>query len=59
MVKPWLEAGYDCTIVDLQHPKGESVRAKDAYSSSAPFTKSKRAASDFSSKSRTLIARIP
>jgi len=25
MVKPWLEAGYDCTIVDLQHPKGESV----------------------------------
>lgn len=24
MVKPWAEAGYDCTIVDLQHPPGVS-----------------------------------
>ena len=23
MVKPWLEAGYECWIVDTQHPKGE------------------------------------
>lgn len=23
MVQPWLEAGYRCTIVDLQHPAGE------------------------------------
>jgi hypothetical protein len=23
MVKPWLEAGYRCMIVDIQHPKGE------------------------------------
>lgn len=24
MVAPWLEAGYECWIVDLQHPKGET-----------------------------------
>lgn len=23
MVQPWLEAGYRCVIVDLQHPEGE------------------------------------
>lgn len=23
MVRPWLEAGHECTIVDLQHPPGE------------------------------------
>ncbi len=25
MVKPWLEAGYRCVIVDLQHPAGETT----------------------------------
>lgn len=25
MVKPWLEAGYACTIVDIQHEPGEVV----------------------------------
>lgn len=25
MVQPWLDAGYACTIVDLQHPKGETT----------------------------------
>lgn len=25
MVQPWLDAGYDCTIVDTQHPAGETV----------------------------------
>lgn len=24
MVRPWLEAGYECWIVDLQHPAGET-----------------------------------
>lgn len=24
MVRPWLEAGFDAVIVDLQHPEGES-----------------------------------
>lgn len=23
-VKPWAEAGYDCHIIDIQHPKGET-----------------------------------
>jgi hypothetical protein len=25
MVQPWAEAGYPCTIVDIQHPAGERV----------------------------------
>lgn len=25
MVQPWLDAGYPCTIVDLQHPRGETT----------------------------------
>lgn len=25
MVKPWLEAGYECIIVDLQHPPGWTI----------------------------------
>lgn len=25
MVQPWLEAGYRCVIVDLQHPPGEQT----------------------------------
>lgn len=28
MVKPWLEAGYRCMIVDIQHPKGETVEGR-------------------------------
>src|SRR6185369_9738092 len=24
MVRPWLEAGYEAVVVDLQHPEGES-----------------------------------
>lgn len=26
-VRPWREAGYDCLIVDIQHPAGFAVRA--------------------------------
>jgi phage N-6-adenine-methyltransferase len=26
IVKPWLEAGYECVAVDLQHPPGETKR---------------------------------
>jgi hypothetical protein len=26
MLKPWLEAGYECHIFDIQHPPGRSVR---------------------------------
>jgi hypothetical protein len=25
MVQPWLEAGYECWIVDMQHPRGVSL----------------------------------
>jgi len=25
MVKPWIDAGYECHIVDTQHPKGKTV----------------------------------
>lgn len=28
MVKPWLEAGYACTIVDIQHEPGEGVNGR-------------------------------
>lgn len=28
MVQPWLEAGYRCMIVDIQHPKGETVEGR-------------------------------
>lgn len=28
MVQPWLEAGFDCTIVDVQHPAGETVEGR-------------------------------
>lgn len=26
MLKPWLEAGYECHLFDIQHPPGQSVR---------------------------------
>lgn len=26
MLKPWLEAGYECHLIDNQHPKGHTVR---------------------------------
>jgi hypothetical protein len=25
MVKPWADAGYECHIVDIQHPPGKTV----------------------------------
>ena len=29
MVRPWLEAGYECWIVDVQHPPGVQVHNND------------------------------
>ena len=26
MVKPWLEAGFDCVIVDIKHPAREAIK---------------------------------
>mgnify|MGYP003646627384 FL=1 len=26
MLKPWLEAGYECHIFDIQHPPGKTIR---------------------------------
>lgn len=26
MLRPWLEAGYECHIYDIQHPQGETLR---------------------------------
>ena len=26
MLKPWQEAGYECHLVDIQHPEGTSIR---------------------------------
>ena len=26
MLKPWLDAGYECHLVDIQHPEGDSLR---------------------------------
>ncbi|HMJ83001.1 MAG TPA: hypothetical protein VK504_07535 [Vicinamibacterales bacterium] len=31
MVQPWLEAGYECWIVDIQHPKGTHRGADGIY----------------------------
>ena len=28
MVQPWLEAGYECWIVDLQHPAGQTINGR-------------------------------
>lgn len=28
MVKPWLDAGYECWVVDIQHPHGEHRNGK-------------------------------
>jgi hypothetical protein len=31
MVEPWFAAGFDCTIVDLQHPTGEVTEGRMTY----------------------------
>lgn len=36
MVRPWLEAGHTATVVDLQHPAGESAGGKQTIGGAWP-----------------------
>jgi len=39
MLKPWAEAGYDCYIIDIQHPNGLKRRSDGMYTIGADALK--------------------